>query len=298
MQASKKNLVYVDDEGPKALIAAEITFYFNTTENREGLIAAYDVAMKRIGDHVRWYRTEAMSQSRKMSGEVREFLSVWFKAGTKLRKEYELTLTSDADPDLCQPWGLRFGLEPALLPEGDSGFLQVNLPMEVVAEDPGAFLALALDMGGLIGFRSGHAGYGVQYDEGDLDDERDERIGAWCRRYLCVDYRDFAASCEFMGSNIKGVGWLTFLDKDFAKQVGGIAGIKKKLPAGALVRELANGLAIQAGAEPILGDKNCRENIDNYKAIFRLVEPVVVQEDLALPGFEDDGSIEWVNRFA
>lgn len=290
-------LSYSDKEGQKALVASEITFYFNRMDNAGGLAEAYNVIMRHIGKNLRWYRTETMTRSSKMNPEVYDFLSVWFKAGTKLRREYELTLTSNENQDLGESWGLRFGVESDLLPDG-AGYFQVSFPQNFASEQSQEFLSLALKLGDYIKFRSGHAGYGVQYDEGDLDDERDAQIGAWCRRYLCVDYRDFAATAEYMGNSIKGVGWLTFIDQDFVGLLGGTGKIKRKLGANAVVHAYKHGLAIQAGPAPILGDKNKREDVGVYKEVFRAVEPVVVKEDLALPGFDEDESLDWINRFA
>lgn len=290
-------LTYHDDEGQKALVAAEITFYLTQLDQAEGLADAYASARVHLDPHVRWYRTETMKRPRAVTPAVHEYLSTWFKPGAKRRAEYELDLTSGANGDLVEPWGFMFGVEPPLIPDV-AGFFSVSLPRAFMENDPAGFIAFALELADRVPFRSGQAGYGVQYDEGEFDDDRDAQIGAWCKRYRCVDYRDFAASGEFLGHAIKGVGWLTFLDAAFVAELGGADALKQALPPEAYVHERRHGLVIQAGDAPILGDRNRREDIGVYQRIFEAVRPVVTDDDLAFPGFEDDESVEWINRFA
>jgi hypothetical protein len=294
---SKKDaLGYSDDEGRKAVVAAEITFYLTTLANRAALVEAYAAAMKHIGKEIRWYRTEAMSRPKGMEPAVYEFFDTWFKPGAKLRSEYELTLTSGDTPDTVGPWGLRFGVEPPSLSD-IAGFVQLNMPREVFDRSPQTVVDLVLDFANRLEFRSGHAGYGVQYDEGEIDDERDQQIGALCRRYQTVDYRDFAATGEFMTEAIKGVSWLTCLDSGFVEDLGGLEALIKALGKSITVHRCQYGIVLQAGAVPVLGDRNKREDVSAYRKVFSVLEEIIVKEDLRLPGFDEDGSIEWVNRF-
>lgn len=290
-------LVYSDNDGVKAIVSGEITFYFNDLEDRSRLANAYALALQHIGSHLGWYRTESMRRPKKITPEVSEILDVWLAPEESLRNEYELTLTSGDTADSVGSWGLRFGLEPDLLPEG-AGFFQLNLSRKEVADDPNLFLRLALDLSELMPFRSGHAGFGVQYDEGDIDDDRDAQIGAWCRRYACIDYRDFAATSEFMGKAILGPGWLTFLDWDFATALGGEATIRAALPPEAALYTGRYGIAIQAGSEPILGDANRRENIALYSEVYGVIHPLIIHEEIDFPGLPEGTTADWIGRFA
>lgn len=290
----KDHFNYIDDEGCKAIVAGEITFFF-TSLNAPGLIDAFGYAMGVVGPNIRWYRTESMSRPRRMTKAIEDLFGVWFDSNAKLRAEYELTLSSGDGPDIVGPWGLRFGVEPGLLPDV-AGFFQINIPKEKVAERPDEFLIIARELADRIEFRSGMAGYGVQYDEGELDDERDRIIAAWCARYDGLDYREFAATAEFMGQAIKGVNWLTFIDKQFAHAIEDVSVVQSSPLV--IAESTKHGLMLQAGLTPKLGDRNRREDMAAYREVYRLIEPVIVKDDLVLPGFDDGQSIKWIERFA
>ena len=292
-----ENLVYEEDESVKAIVAADITFYITTYKGaEEGLIRAYHLAMEQLAPHVTWYRTEKMKRPKKIRDSVFDAFPFWFTSQTSVREEYGLTLTSGHSPDDVGPWGFEFWLVPSTL-KTEAGFFQLNLPAEILQKDPKRFVDIVKSIAEELVFRSGHAGYGIQYDDGDIIDERDLMQRAWCNRYLGIDCRDLAITTEYVHDKIKGVNWLTLLDYEFCNRLKGVESIRKKLSSDVSTITLKNGLLIQAGTNPKLGDVNRNENMKAYMEVNKILKPLRLTDGLTLPGFDEDETIEWLGRF-
>ena len=111
--AKEQELVYEDDGEVKALVAADITFYLTQFAGvQPGFVRAYEIALEYLAPHVTWYRTETMTQSKKVTADVLKMLPTWFGGKSSEREEYGLTFTSGRTADDVGPWGLEFSIEP------------------------------------------------------------------------------------------------------------------------------------------------------------------------------------------
>lgn len=294
--AKEPSFVYEEDGEVKALVAADITFYLTKFEGaQQGFVKAYEKAIKIVGPHLKWYRTESMKRPKKVTAKELSAFPTWFGPKAASRDQYDITMTSGDAADEVGPYGFQFWMVPATL-ESSSGFFQLNLPMQMLVEKPEEFAQLVRDLAKTLDFRSGHAGFGIQYDEGDMLDDRDEMQRAWCNRYSGIDCRDLALITDSTKDAIKGVNWITLLDADFAEQLGGIKEIRKQLDKAIRVEEVGAGVYIQAGPRPLLGDRNRKEDMSFYKQVNKLIVPIRISEEIDLPGYDDD-SDEWLERF-
>ena len=289
-------LVFQKGDLCKAMVVADVTFYVGeTNELRNGFLAALDTVLPIVAPHGRWYRTENMTRSKKVTSKVLESVKDWFSARFPDREEYGLTLLSAESSEGVGPWSLSFRIEPPLL-KFKSGYFQCSFPLTTLNEAE-KFVAIVTSLADALPFRSGHAGYGVVYDEGDMSPAREAQIRAWHNRFPGLDARDLAISGGAFRSGIKGPSWLTLLDPAFVASLGGLGKIRKALPREATVTEGRHGVMIQAGTRPTLGDRNRQEDVSVLRAVNKVLRPIRIKDDIIMRPFRDaDGTREWLER--
>jgi hypothetical protein len=291
-------LVFRKGDERKALVVADVTFYLaNPDTIAKSVLDALKKVLPVIGPHGRWYRTESMTQTRKATAKAVDDVKAWFGARYPDREEYGLTLLSGETPEDVGPWSLQFGVEPDLL-DVEGAYFQCSIPAAVMEETPAKFLGLVTSLADALDFRSGHAGYGVVYDEGDMSPSREAQIRAWHNRFVALDARDLSLSGGAFRTGIKGPSWLTFLDTEFVTALGGAKKLQKALPAAATLVARKDGVMIQAGPRPVLGDRNRQEDVTVLRAINKVLRPIRVKQDVVIRPFGDvDGTREWLERF-
>lgn len=288
--------MFAADEEIQAIVVSDITFYLDRfVSGHEGLVKAYTSVLELLRPHVNWFQTESMKFPKKIQASNLEAFPTWF-SGTTRREEYRLALSSGRTADEVGAWGFNFWLVPEELDE-TTGYFQVSLPSEMLVTRSGEFISLVKTLAESLLFRSGHAGYGIQLDEGFALEERDQMQRAWCRRYMGLDCRDLPGTSEFMKNHIKGVNWLSLLDSEFTQRLGGLKELRQKFSSGIVVHELSHGIMIQAGPMARLGDRNRREDMSLYREVNRALKPLRVPGIFALLGFNADEMAEWLGRF-
>jgi hypothetical protein len=291
------DLVFQEDGEIEARVGTAITFYLTQLEGAtEGLVAAYQQVLVHLAPQVRWYRTERMKRSAPVTPEALQSLPLWFSGKWPRRLEYGLILTSGQTALEVGPWGFQFFIASRNL-DLEAGYFQVHLPAEWLRDEPDKVVSLARSVAEVLPFRSGHAGYGIQHEEGAVLAERDARIRAWCRRYWGLDCPDLAGIRPFVVGALKGVNWLTFLDREFCERVGGLEALRESLPPPISLTELRSGCMIQAGSAPGLGDRNRREDPGAYRQVNEVLKPLRMESNWS-PGWCDaDEALEWLERF-
>lgn len=290
-------IVFDEDGSRKAMVVADFTLYLGHSDRlAAGFRDALDVVLPLLKPHVRWYRTESMKRSKKVTADVLESVGKWFETDFTKREEIGLTLLSGASSEDVGPWGLKFRIQPRLL-RTKSAVFRVSLPTTAF-DDARTFIGLVKSVSKKMPFRSGHAGYSVEYDEGDLNPAREDRMRAWHARFVALDARDLALSGSRFVAGVKGASWLTLLDSEFVAQLGGDKMVANKLiDSGVQLAALPNGLLLQAGARPTLGDVNRREDVSALRAVNALLRPIRVDGGFTLRQFGDrEGTRGWLSR--
>ncbi len=68
--------------------------------------------------------------------------------------------------------------------------------------------------------------------------------------------------------------WVTFVHQTFLKKLGGAAKLRKVLSREIIFHEVLEGVAIQAGSQPLLGDVNAGEDLPLYYEVGRALAPI------------------------
>ncbi len=111
---------------------------------------------------------------------------------------------------------------------------------------------------------------------------------------------------------IKGISttnWVTFVHQSFLKKLGGAEKLRKKLSNEIVFHEILEGVAIQAGAAPQLGDVNAGEDLPLYREVGRALAPIRAKTglhdetrqlggpDYQRNNFNTEETTEWLARF-
>jgi hypothetical protein len=291
--------IYRDSHGVRALAVAQITCYFSQFDAQVamGLANAYRLIQPTLARNITWFRTEAQRRSRPIRpADLAAFLT-WFEDGNVDREEYELVMGSGATPGESGPWGFDFALERSELP-GVMGWFQISLPADIALNKASGFRDLALAIFNCLPWHNGVAGFGIQFDHGDVDPKRNSAVRLFALQHLGFDCNDLLSESELGIGLIKTVNWLTFLGAPLAHRAG-LAIVPPTLVKGLELLSLAHGVAVQAGSSPCIGRrKSIEPELRCYAAADAMLHGVRATSIFPLPGFVDEGDTsDWLRRF-
>jgi hypothetical protein len=121
---------------------------------------------------------------------------------------------------------------------------------------------------------SGHAGYSFELSR--YFQSGAEALG-WkhSMRHRGIDV---ARPSEDRGAvstdGLKTVSWLTLLGKSLLVSLGGQR-VLSALPSSVIVHDLPTGVALEAGPQPIAGESAKPKDLASYKAVFKVVRPLI-----------------------
>ena len=118
------------------------------------------------------------------------------------------------------------------------------------------------------------------------------------QRYPGIDIPDLDGDLYVIKNGIKCVNWLTFLNKAYCDRLGGVEGMHKSLGGDIMVHLLANGVIIQAGPRPEIGDVNRRARLPLYRKVGRVLASLRAKDHPPfIPSADDDATEKWLGRF-
>ena len=290
------NPVYREDGLTKACVASDVTFYlFSADGSVPDCSEAYRVIVPELRSHVRWYRTDQMRFDHPIDADAAGMLPYWCSSAEERRQEYSMLFGSGETAEEVGPWGFDYWLLEHE-PNQFAGYFQVNLPFELGRDEPERLAALVGALADVLPFRSGHAGFGLQLDEGDDSDERDQWARGWCGRNLGVSARDLIGSVGGVTQGIRNVSWITLVDEQLLSRLGSVEDVQKQLGSEVVLEQRRFGVMIRAGHAPVLGDVNRQEDLSLYKRVDAVLRPIRIETHPPFPGFTDEDTNDWLAR--
>jgi hypothetical protein len=120
----------------------------------------------------------------------------------------------------------------------------------------------------------------------------------WLKRHPGFVHGETMEFVETALFGIVAVDWLTLLGSTYTEKLGGAERISKDLDNDIEVFPFNNGVIIQAGSLPKIGDVNRNDRLEAYQKVARylmgLRAPV---EEAWIEGFEPEELEEWFARF-
>jgi hypothetical protein len=171
------------------------------------------------------------------------------------------------------------------------------LPTEYLEEHgPGHVRELALELAAPLPFSSGHAGlaFNSEYDVLGMDEESK----AWCFLHPGLDLTRVDRLAWQLGAKVQTATWLTFLGPPVLGELGGVAGLRARLPSQDIrVQELEGERAVITLSEwPEAGEEGRMPPA--YRELARVLEPWLFHEKyLRNASYTEEELRRWERRF-
>lgn len=245
---------------------------------REPLLNEFDAYVRRWGANLRWWCDDAHGY-REISPELLE-LPRRQLVSTRRRKpaQANVFLHGAERQDDPHPNFLAFSVDESRDVDETNGILEMwqepVLSVEAVRKE-------ALAAAERVRPTQGYAGWAVcPYVNMRAGQSSRELQYAVSQRFLGVEIEDLWFTANATRKGLRTVQWLTIVGSELLKGLGRKA--LDALPKEASVHEYSDGVVIQAGPAPSIGDVNADDHLPLYRAVAKILAPIRNHEPLAL----------------
>lgn len=298
------DLRIMDDERAVCCVGLLATLYFHDggkKEVRERVADAVARYRKAIGDRLVWGRDPFTGTPKKVVGtdilNPRAWLDRLGPTDYMEMLAHGGRTKDDADP-------YRMSVLAREMQPGELSYFSVGLPFAwIAANPPGAFPQLVKELCDVIAPTHGYAGLAVLARAGISRQSPDwPAILALVARFsgLEIDLPWSHGIYLAKEDRIKGVNWLTVLDKSWIDRLGGAEALKGALGPGIDWLPFKTGAIIQAGPAPLFGDTHHQQPMVPYKQVAKALKPIRITSVKSIApwhGFDEPRSDAWLARF-
>lgn len=225
-------------------------------------------------------------------------VSAWLSEPRNLANgEFGITFHSGPSVTELIPPSLR------LVFNNGNSYMAAVLPPDIVADSPEPVLDFVRTaVGEVFALSAGWGGYAIAFNEnmGPLKPELKQQLRAWLKRHPGLGHGGNFAIYERALHGISNVSWLTLLGRELVERKGGREAIQSALTARSpdiVVHPLGDGVCIQAGPLPQIGDVNRGDTLPLYHEVGRYLKDLrSTDPPWGLDGLPDDTE-EWYARF-
>jgi hypothetical protein len=275
-------VVYQRRDEVLATLTLSCTLFFDANAQVDNLTKVLADAVNLVTPHVTWYRDGTMSRNQHIEGPAFEHSLHEVIQALRAHVDCYLVVDSGQPLDAVGAWSVKFGSSPSS--EGENlGFIQVHVDYARMSavEFRRRVQAWSED----VAFVHGYAGFGVNYDYGDVDQPRNLAMRGFCERYLGVTLTDLVTERNALLRGVKNACWLTLIGQNLLERHGALSQHLRTVDG---VVSTPHGLLIVACPEPLLGDRHRDEDLREYIAVNRHIQPFLVDNVYPLPGFPDE----------
>lgn len=263
-----------------------------------GFVRFYDEFMARFGSRLTTYATGTMTLPKKPTSRVFQMVPAWLSEPRNLANgrfamvfHSGLSVAERIPPALC------------LVFENGNSYMNAVLPPDFVinSQEPALDFVRAA-IGSAFALSAGWGGYAIVINEnrGPLNPELKQQLRAWLKRHPGLGHGGNFTIYERALHGISNVNWLTLLGRELVERKGGQEAIQGALAARSpeiVVHPLGDGICIQAGPLPQIGDVNRGDNLPLYHEVGRYLKDLRSKEPpWELDGLQDDTE-QWYARF-
>lgn len=318
--------------GTKFCLGLTLYFHNGFIGNKAGILDFYEKAIALIGkENFTFFVVDNYGNDKKVNKDTFNLLPFWAtKAGTEDTEFFALVLESGARASVSDKAFKVMAYEGGEAEGRDFDWtcgIQLILPFDTVAKNgASSYVQSVLSLCQKMKFISGNAGFTVNRDQ-QLSSypHRHTQLYAQSQRYWGLDPSYFSASIRAFNHYtpetdtlttiiaLKRVDWLTFLNHQLIDKLGGLEHLTAQLTAGEwgagiVIHPLPQGICIQAGPEPDIGDVNTNEEVimPYYHHVGKILKPVTILQNeygydvndlrISVVGSRED-TAEWLTRF-
>ena len=313
----------------------EFVVYLDTPLD-ENILEFLERSLSVLGPRITTYVAETMKRPAPVDDKAKTLVPTWVKRPRLRKSYYALfSGASPSGGTAAASIKLVLIARPKFSPEEQEAYLasmkkfyegqgsifgppvtslRVTIPLDHELTDPSKFLEWVLGFSVVRGqrFVSGHGGLAINQDEAVSDpalrNPMEGRLAALCLRHPGLDWDNTGSVQNFLLrwdralSNflpqIKRVNWLTFVSDRALARLGGPDQLAKTLGSDSaiVVHPLGQGVCIQAGPAPQLGDIARQEFLPTYRRVAAALRPIRLEKhSSAGGGFSDDQAMDWLD---
>ena len=294
-----EKLTYQEDGFVYMKPCLDITLYWSGSvfDRSDDILRFYQQCLDVLGGSFAYFRTETMTKARPLKKDTLGLLPFWFQKTNIKRDIYMLFLESGSAPDETSDRAFALEAAPGM------GYVRLVLPTSFISESVAPYLDLARNMGQMFSYDFGQAGFAINWNHLGENKRGVLRVmNSLANRYPGLDM-SYPFCTKFIASKgIKCANWLTFLNTDYCDRLGGLPVLRKKFDKSVVIHDANNnGVIIQAGPLPEIGDVNRQKNLPIYHQVGKELAPIRCREHPPIfgpGGFADKEVTEkWLSRF-
>ncbi|WP_342377924.1 DUF3396 domain-containing protein [Myxococcus stipitatus] len=216
------------------------------------------------------------------------------KARTREVSTFEIGGPQQTNPDYLFEW---FGARDA--EEDMTSHLEIRLPrMPTTDEEVATVLSLARWVGEQVPYASGYGAPALTWGADSQQGAFAEAVGKLAFRHPGYDVPDSMETAFDIGTKVRGAYWLNFIGPEALKKLGGEKGLRSKLEIGIGIEKVGDGLLLQAGPRPEIGDVNKKAKLPLLRSLAKVLEPVTLFDDVGIDNNfpEEDDCKRWKRR--
>lgn len=313
----------------------EFVIYLDTPLD-ERILEFLDRSMSALGPQITSYVAEAMKRPAPFDAKAKTLVPTWVRRprlGKSYYAEFgegdlkggtsaaSIKVVLIARPTMSQEQQETYRASMKKFHEGSGSIfgppvtsLRVTIPLDHPLADPARWLEWVLGLAVVRDerFVSGHAGLALNHDEAVSDsalrNAMEGRLAALCLRHPGLDWDNTGsvhtslllwdrALSNFL-PRIKRVNWLTLVSDRALVSLGGrdqLASVLAADPA-IVVHGVGEGVCVQAGAAPQLGDVARHDVLPTYRRVAAALRPIRLDKHSGMGlGFSDEEAMQWLN---
>jgi Protein of unknown function (DUF3396) len=268
-------------------------------EGGEGFANFYQAFRQRFGGSLTLYSTNNMKQMKKVNEKVMEMPLFWFtdeqfRSGVSIG----IRLHSGKTPQDAVPPAFEMFCDQRT--NTPCSYFRMVAPLDWIDSSKESFIDLARHSLNGFSLLSGYAGYSFFWRvlSVEMNKEATSRIGPWLKRYPGFSHGNVAALPKLASDGIVAIDWLTLLGAEYVNRLGGARNISQSLGPEIQVLTLDNGIVIQAGEQPEIGDINRNQTLPLYHKVGKVLKPIKASgEEAWIQGLNPDEMEKWFDRF-
>ncbi|NVJ21601.1 DUF3396 domain-containing protein [Myxococcus sp. AM011] len=248
-----------------------------------GLLSTWDLFLARCPpERLTFHATETMKAHKPVTKRVLGLLGAWLAPTTPRKNYLALELKASQGPEEAPVAKYEIWNVDA---SNQANILSLALPAGAAQETPGEMLAFVRQLADVFPFRSGLAGFTFECSRYD---KQASETHAWdmSMRHPGINIVRIPFDAKAAGGDgIPGVNWLTMIDSERLKQLGGAMVLRRQLPSDIELIECRHGTLIQAGPRPLFGDVSQGDTLPLYREVHRLLAPwieIAAEQSMAL----------------
>jgi Protein of unknown function (DUF3396) len=303
--------------GPEDYVGATVVLrgsvYFNaahTPSVREAICSCFDLYEAISREHLTWLWRESPPKgpgkyAYPKAPKLRDMMNALDEDDL-----VSFAYVSGAQPHDASPWqfdaqGLR-GWKAKMGTWGTSS-LDFTMPLLYVEQNPRSFQQLFVEFARLLKAVHGHGGHALQLSLVRKEpNEPAEAMMAETANGIDVAGAAGVSGREDITTHIKTIGWLTAINHDMVKKIGGLTTIRSELPMNwYALYDYGAGLVIQSGPKPELAPLSLDPKPATYVLVNDLLKQVRMPQIGSLHYGSKDGeprltgvaAEDWLKRF-